>query len=303
MKFSLTQRRIGLLYLLLAATGFAFLPILTRAIYAESDLRPTDIAVWRFTFAAPLIWIMVRVRNSAPQGTERLPRVKLMALGIVYAVGALAAFFGLERIPASTYIVLFYTYPSMVALMSLFLGIRIHLFGWIALAMTLLGIILTVPNFTEVGNIDPVGVLFALINAAAVAVYFLLSGRVMRGITSLVKASAYVITGTLIVLLVIIPLSVGVQVPDAPVPWLLLLTFGFVSTAMPIFATNVGIQKVGAAQASIVSSVEPVITMTMAVLLLSEVVLGVQWLGAALIIGGVILLELPALRRARARIR
>ena len=63
-------------------------------------------------------------------------------------------------------------------------------------------------------------------------------------------------------------------------------------TVLPIFAINLAIQRIGAAQASLISTVEPILSMIVSMLLLAEVILAIQWLGAALIIGSVILLQL-----------
>ena len=56
-----------------------------------------------------------------------------MAIGTLLAFAALAAFFGLERLPSGTFSVLFYSYPAMVALLASLLGERLSLVAWIAL--------------------------------------------------------------------------------------------------------------------------------------------------------------------------
>lgn len=291
---TLTNRRLGLLMIFIAATGYAFLPVFTRTLYAVSDLQPTDIALWRFAFATPAIWLIIHLRGATPDAN--LPRNKLLALGIVYSAATLTGFFGLQRIEASLYVVLFYTYPAMVTLIAFATGTRLTLVAWLALVLTLIGVVLTVPDFNLGGETDLVGVGFALVNAVVVAVYFVLVGKLMRGTTSVARGSAWVITGTLLVLLLTIPFF-GLQLPPTPQAWLLLLGLGTVSTALPIFAMNTGIQKVGAAKASIISAVEPVEAMLLAVLLLGEVVLPVQWVGAGFIVAAVILLEWRPKRR------
>ena len=52
-----------------------------------------------------------------------------------------------------------------------------------------------------------------------------------------------------------------------------------------------GIQKIGASQASLISTAEPVMSMVVAMILLGEIILPIQWLGAVFIIAGVILLQ------------
>jgi drug/metabolite transporter (DMT)-like permease len=56
-------------------------------------------------------------------------------------------------------------------------------------------------------------------------------------------------------------------------------------------ALNAGIQRIGAAQSAIVSSIEPATTMLVALVLLGEPIFPLQWVGAAFIIAAVILLQ------------
>jgi drug/metabolite transporter (DMT)-like permease len=295
-----SERRMGFFWVLLSAAGYAFLPVFTRMIYTMSDLQPTDIAIWRFAFATPIIWLVVFLREQQqPQlrPNSSLPIARLLAMGIFYAVSALLAFIGLSYIAASLFIVLFYTYPAMVAILSMFLGSRLSLVAWIALALTLIGIFLTVPELAGLDRSSTIGIIIALVNGLVVALYFIIISRVMKGIASIGRGTAWVITGTLLSLLLAIPFY-GLQVPPNLNTWLVLIALAAISTAMPIFTMNIGIQLIGAPQASIISSAEPVMSMFLAVTLIGETILGLQWLGAAFIVGGVILLEaFPAGRK------
>lgn len=290
-----SEHRMGLFWVLLAASGYAFLPIFTRFIYANSELLPTDIAIWRFIFATPLIWLLIWMRESKAEkgqnsGDSPKQIITLMALGILYAGSALAAFIGLQYIPASIFTVIFYTYPAFVALIALFMGQKLALAAWAALGITLLGIILTVPDLSIAGENTALGIGVALMNALLVAVYFILVSRVMKKSISVMRGSAWVITGTLLTLLLAIPFY-GLRLPQNLTSWLLLIGLATISTAMPIAVVNLGIHKIGAAQASIISTFEPVLTLVLALLLLHETIQLIQWFGAALIIGGVIFLE------------
>jgi drug/metabolite transporter (DMT)-like permease len=272
-----------------------FLPIFTRYIYDNSNLQPTDIAIWRFIFATPMIWFVIwlsenRDAKASYSGDSPSQIVRLMSLGILYAGAALAAFFGLQYIPASIFGIIFYCYPAFVALIALFLGQRLALAAWLALGLTLVGVMLTVPDLSVGGQNTLLGVMIAILNALFVAIYFTLVSKLMKKTSSVMRGSAYVITGTLVVLLLAIPFF-GFRVPGNPTTWLHVLGLATVSTAMPITVINLGIHKIGAAQASIISTFEPVLTMLLALFLLGESILPMQWIGAAFIIGGVIFLE------------
>ena len=291
----MSNRHIGLLAVALAVAGYACLPILTRTLYQVSDLQPTDIAIWRFIFATPAIWLVIRLREASskkPLKTDsRKQTLRMMALGLLYTGAALSAFFGLQYIPAGLYSALFYTYPVMVALISVFLGQKLHKIAWIAIALTLLGMVLVIPDLRIAGENTVLGLSIAILNAIFVAIYFVIISREMPKVSSISRGAAYVITGTLCFLLLLIPFF-GLTMPDNLTTWALLITMATWSTAMPIFVINIGIQKLGVTQAAIIGTSEPIITMTLALILLNEAVLPVQWLGAVLIIAGVILLEL-----------
>lgn len=288
----------GLFYVLVAVTGYSFLPSFTKAIYATSTFEPLDIALWRFIFATPAIWLLLTVRQ-APLPEKPLPRRRLLGLGLVYSVAAITAFFGLQRIPASIYVILFYTYPAMVTLISVvFLRHRLPLLSWIALGLTLIGIAMTVPDFAGMQVNDLLGIGAAFINAFAVALYYVLVGIVMRGHTAVARGTAYVITGTMIVLSLLIPLH-GLAMPQNIETWLSLIGLATLSTAMPITMLNLGINKLGAPHASIMSAVEPLLALVWSMVLLGETVIAIQWLGGLLIVISVILFQVKRLRQTK----
>ncbi len=294
-----TQRD-GLLLILIAAAGYAFFPIFTKFIFDGSPLQPLDVLTLRFLLAAPITWVFMWARRLRPPKrgvveVDRLPRVRLLAMGVIFAFTAGAAFFALDRLPASTYTVIIYSYPAMVAILSLLLGERLSGQAWLALLLTVTGIILTVPDF-QAGLADLGGVALTLLNAAFYASYIVLSGRLLRGHTHLAGASVWSITGSFL-LLAAFTLTNGVTLPNDLGVWLLLLGLAVVSTVIPIFAFYAGMQKLGAARASILSTIEPVFTLTLAALLLGERIQSIQVVGAALILGSVILLQTRGLRR------
>ena len=290
------EERLGLFYILAATMGYAFLPIFGRAIYpASADiLTPTDVAFWRFVVATPVIWLIVQARpstrNIEPENRREL--LWFVFLGFLYSLSAIGAFAGLRYINANTFTALFYSYPAMVAVLGLFLGRRLPAIAWIALAGVLVGVFLTVPEFKLSGS-DTVflGVVIALMTAFSVAVYYQFIQNVMQNTKSTIRGTAWIITWTLASIALFIPFF-GLHVPPNIRSWLILLGLGIVSTALPIFWVNVGVMKIGATRASIISAMQPVVTLILSPILLGESSSLIQWLGAALIIGSVIMLEL-----------
>lgn len=287
------KERQGYLWILLAAVGFSTMPTMVKLVYQHSALEPMDIAIWRYIFTVPMVCALVVLQrlsadSSAPSDA---PRRRMLLLGVLLSIAVLTTFFGLQRMPASIYVVLFFSYPAMVALLSLLLGEAIGSRIWLALALALLGVVLTVPDLSAAGAGDMTGVALALLNAAVVAVYYVIAKRALAGVADVSGASAWMMVGTLIVLLLLVPVR-GLQWLPNPLTVLLLLGIASLGTALPIFAINLAIQRIGAAQASLVSTVEPPMSMVVAMVVLGEVIFPVQWLGAALIISSVIFLQL-----------
>jgi drug/metabolite transporter (DMT)-like permease len=305
----------GFLLVLLASAGYAFFPIFTRMLYADGRFGALDVLVWRFLLAAPVIWIALNLipqradaNNGVPtpdSGKARLPVRGLLLMGGLFAVLAATALMALERLPASAYIVIIYTYPALVALLSLvILRERLPGIGWLALGLTLIGVVLTVPTlFSDLQQVDAdrqsvliAGVIFTLVNALLYALYIVLSGRLLRGQSELAKASAWGITGSAVVAAVVLLLR-GPVMPGTLTEWGALVGIVIISTVIPVFAFYAGIRLLGAARASIVATVEPVMTLTLAALILNERMEPIQLVGAALIIASVVLLQVDSLRK------
>ncbi len=287
------REREGYLWIILASVGFSTMPTMVKLLYLHSDFAPMDLAIWRYIFAVPLIGALVALKRRTAKNAFQsdVPRRAMLLIGVLLSGAVLTTFFGLERMPASIYVVLFYSYPAMVTLLSLLLGEAIGARVWLALALALLGVVLTVPDLSAAGSGDLIGVALALVNAAIVAVYYVIAKRALSGVADVSGASAWMMVGTLLVLLLLIPLR-GLAAPPNLLTVLLLLGVASVGTALPIFAINNAIQRIGAAQASLVSTVEPPLSIIVAMLVLGEVIVGLQWLGAALILGSVIFLQL-----------
>lgn len=308
------RTRNGILFTFMAIGGFAFLPIWTKLIYRYSDLTGLDIAGWRFMIAVPLLWAILWLRGrrnpDKPAPDQRLPRLKLLLLGVALAAGALAAFYGLGLIDASIYTVLFRTQPIMVVVLNAFLGERFPLRGWLALLVVVTGASLVAfePGVLaemggEAGQLYMWGVGIALLNALAIAVYNIGQERVMTGFNAKLPATAWTITGTLMVLTPLI-LLFGLAMPPNRQTTGALIGLATLSTFIPTFALYAGIERIGASRLSIVASVEPLLAVLLAVVLLGEDMLSAQQLiGGAMVISSLFVLEarLPRLKRRQPR--
>ena len=87
----------------------------------------------------------------------------------------------------------------------------------------------------------------------------------------------------------------GVATLDQPakVYWLS-IAMALISTVMPVWLMAEGIKRIGANQVAMIGAIGPVLTIFFGWLLLSEPVTLVQIIGAALVLGGVLLVSFKA---------
>jgi drug/metabolite transporter (DMT)-like permease len=119
-------------------------------------------------------------------------------------------------------------------------------------------------------------------------VYILVGDKLTRGVhplaaTFVVLSSAGVINGVLAA-------AGGAVLPQGMGTWLAIGAIALFSTVMAIAAFLAGIKHIGAAQASIISTMEPVVTLALGVTLLNESLSATQLLGGAMVLAAVILL-------------
>ncbi len=288
---SSSNKTLGYIYIALSAAGFGLLSILIKLAYSLGAEPMTLLAV-RFLLATVLIWIIALAvdRPALHIGWRDLGYIALVGpLGVGYS--SILCFLSLQLVDASLYVALLYTYPAMVNVGSaLWHQERLSWRRILSLVITFAGVILAT-GLEQLGaiKVSGLGVILGLSSAALYAGYNLGIQRQLRRHAPLV-INTYVITlGTLIVLLVRPPFAwqgnLGWEVLA------LIVTMALFCTIVPIFLYLSGIRRIGAGRAAIVSNLEPIVTIALALTLLGERLDALQWIGVAAVLGGVLLLE------------
>lgn len=281
--------------MVLAAFAYSLFAVFVKTAY-DRGLTPTTLFTWRFLLALPAAWAVAALAGEAR--SRELPRRALVLNGILFGAVALSAVAALERLPASLYIVVIYTYPAMVTLVGVARGERPDRTTWWALAMATVGVVLTVPDVLDgFGSVDVVGLLLALLNAALYAAYIVVSGHLLVGRRSLLAAAAWSITGSTLVAVGLAAVGT-VDVPQGAGAWGALVGVAVVSTVLAGATFLGGLARLGPTDASILSTVEPVLAIVWAVALLDEVLDPLQLAGAGLVLTSLVLLQRPRSRRS-----
>ena len=287
--------RLGILYMLTSVVALGFMPSLVRKIYEASELTALQVSVWRFVLAAAMLWLFTMLNHREGHPFSRRSRALLGragTVGIFYGLAVVAFFSSLERIPVPVFILIFYSYPIIVAVLSRILGERLTGMFWPAALLTLGGVALTV---VMEGEEALVGALLALVSAYLIAQYFVVNQRILRrwhgdsDASNVAIGVAWIVTSGAVTLVLIAILSgEGLGLAAAWEVWWMLLLLSVV-VSFGAYMMNLGIQRLGAAGASVVATAEPLFTLFFAWVLLGEWLKPLQLLGGVLILGSAVL--------------
>jgi drug/metabolite transporter (DMT)-like permease len=287
----------GVALCLLSAVGFGLMAIFAKEAY-RSDVSVTTLLAVRFTLAACAFWVIIAARRArattSEAPTRRIVLVGLALGGVGYAAQSGAFFGALTHIDASLAALLLYTYPALVFGIAIVLGReRADRPRVIALGLATAGAALVLAG-GGAGALDPLGVVLALTAAVLYSVYILVSERVVGHIDAFLLG-ALITTGAAVTLSIAGLVSGSLRLDFEPAGWAWIAALGLGSTVIAISAFLAGLNLVGPATAAIVSTIEPVVTVALAMAFFAE------RLGAVQVVGGVLVLTAVVLLAAKVR--
>jgi drug/metabolite transporter (DMT)-like permease len=286
------RRRAGIALCVAAACGFGLMAIFAKQAYREG-VGVTALLAARFVLAAAIFWAILGIRGAVRRSRVIAPAPTMLtalALGAVgYSVQSACFFSALRHVDASLASLLLYTYPALVCCGTVALG-RELVTPWkaMALALATAGTALVLLGGGS-GGLEATGVLFGLGAAVTYSAYILVADGAVGRIDPWLM-SALVATGAAVTFVVSGAATGALEMPSTP-GWLWIAAIAVLSTVVPISAFLLGLQRVGAPTASIVSTVEPVVTVSLAIAFLGERFGPAQALGGVLVLGAVLALQ------------
>jgi drug/metabolite transporter (DMT)-like permease len=289
----------GAFLCLLSAAAFGCMAIFGKLAYDEG-VDVGSLLLVRFALAAALLAV-VAGSLGALRGLGRRALLTGLALGAIgYATQAGLYFLALERMDASLLSLLLYTYPALVTGAAIVLGREApSARKGAALVLASAGTALVLAG-AGTGALDPLATVMALGAAAAYTAYILTGDRVVAGVPPLALA-ALVTAGATVTFGAAVLVTGGPDLGFAAAGWGWLTAIALVSTVGAIIAFFAGLSRVGPSTASILSTVEPVVTVALAAAVFGEALTTVQLTGGVLVLGTVFVLNAPR-RRARVRV-
>lgn len=277
-----------------SAVSFGTLSIFVKLAYSHG-LGTDQLLAFRFSLAAIGMWAISFVVGENPLRLRRREVASLLAVGaVLYPAQAITYFLALRTLPASLCVLIVYIYPSLVVIAG-WLFLRRHVSAWHvgALVASFVGVVLLVGGaHFELG----IGLVFALAAPVVYTTFILISERVMSSVPP-VAASAMMMAGTAVVLSVIALVQGQLVLPGSTEAWAISVGIAVIPTMVAISLFLAGLPRVGAARASLISTLELLVTVTLAILLLGDRFTPLEAVGGVLVLGAVVVVQAAHLWR------
>ena len=295
-----SYRAIGVAMAVAGVVCFSLRPIFIKLAYGIV-VDPVTLLALRMVFSLPFFlaaaaWVgRDRKRPPLAGGDARA----IVLLGFVgYYFASFTDFLGLQYVSSGLGRLILFVYPTLVVILSLvFLHKRPAAREVVALGVTYSGIALVMSNAVGAANTHlALGAALCFASAAGYAVYLVASSRVVQRVGS-IRFTAYAMSVAsafcILQFMLLRPLS-ALDLPGEV--YALALAMALVSTVLPVFITSEALKRIGANQVALYGALGPVTTIFFGWMGLDEIMTPVQLAGAALVLGGVLLVTFKAAR-------
>ncbi|HLQ02639.1 MAG TPA: DMT family transporter [Burkholderiales bacterium] len=296
MTLSPSYRAIGVAMAVAGVVCFSLRPILIKLAYGYV-VDPVTLLALRMVFSLPFFLAATawagRDRESAR--VTRSDGWAIVFLGFIgYYFASFVDFLGLQYISAGVGRLILFVYPTLVVVLSLaFLRKRPGAREIVALAVTYAGLALVMSKAMGGASSNfALGAGLCFASAAGYAVYLVAGSQVVQRVGS-VRFTAYATTVAsafcIAQFFLLRPLS-ALALPAEV--YGLAIAMAIFSTVLPVFITSEALRRIGANQVALFGALGPVTTIFFGWLGLDEIMTPVQLAGAALVLGGVVLVTL-----------
>ena len=262
----------------------------------EAGFAANDVVMSQYFFG----WIMMailagglfavsakRKQLSAP----KLPRAKnilgIGAVGISLALVSTCYIFALQTVPAHIAVILLFQYTWMdIILEALYTRKLPQISITTSVLILIAGTLLAAGVGAGAEHLDPMGILLGLGSALFYAIYIFLLGKVDVEIHPITRSFCILSFALLFLICIFSPayFTSGVLADGI---WKYGILIGILGCAVPSFFFAIGTPKISTGAATILSSSELPAGIICSVLILSEAVTALQWVGVILLFFGI----------------
>lgn len=288
----------GALYIAIGACSYGILATFVKIANLEG-IGTAGLAFSQYLFGALVLTLLSFMfsrnsKNVQIQTPAKNPKLKLMFFGGFLGLTSSFYYLSIQYVPVSVGIILLMQTIWMgVALEFVIARHLINSTKLIGAGVALLGTALAANVFESEVNLDLRGIGYGLLAAASYTGVMFATSKVSLELPLWIRTKYLVFGGLLVIIL-----FWNFQIIDE-FNWIVFLKWGsflgFFGTILPPVLFNKGMPKVGTGLGSIISALEIPVSVFSAYLLLNENISFLQWLGIAIILISVILINRKSL--------
>ena len=279
----------GILLVAISSLVIAFVPSFAKLAY-DGGASTTAVVAARYPVSFLVLMAIALITRTRIWPVRSTLKHSFIAgaFGVIVGFGFMGS---VAFIDVSLAILIFYLHP-------IFIGIYGHLAGthrlnrgqMVAAVVAIFGLALALA--VDFDRLNLVGLGLAFMGAVGATVMVLVNSRTTIEIGA-IRANLQMTVFAGILTALVIPLTGHFQLPQSGSGWLSLLgAAGGITIGFLLFFSAV--PALGATRATLISILEPVFSVLLALILLGETLTLEQWIGVALVVGGLFAIEVPA---------
>lgn len=286
----------GYIYVILSAVIFGCMPLMAKLIY-EEGVDPLGLVFLRNALSIPMLALVAALLGQSFRVKPRsLPSIGIIGI-MGCAVTPFLLFSSYQYMASGTATVLHFVYPAAVVLLELvFLRNGIRWGNILSLALCIAGIAMF---YTPGAEMSLVGSVIALLSGVTYAIYIFLLGIFRDKSVPGFVFSFYIASVSAVGMLAVCLFTGGISFPSSPRGWLLCLAFALAVNVGAVFLFQRGTFIIGGERASILSTVEPITSIVVGIIVFSEPASWRTVVGAVLVIAASVLIAVFDMIRKR----
>ena len=277
----------GVLMIVVSAIGYGLQPVFGKLAFAEG-IAPATITFGRFLLAVIFFEIhyLFLPKGGGLRAKETMTTV---GIGIVFAAAAFCYYISLQYLSPVVFSFIYYTYP----LMTLFVGVLLFSEKITGAHVGATVFIISGTALLLSGGeivVNPVGVFWILACALCMAFFFQLQRFLPRKRCELHHARIMIrVMAAIFFVWWIFAGTPNWGMNNVGLWWVFLI--GFISTYVAFTASVIGIARLGANYAALLSGQEPLWTVLFSFAILGLALHATQWVGAVIMLSAIFLIN------------
>lgn len=286
---------LGSTYGIFSAVGFGTVPILALFAY-DGGINVITLLFLRFTLIAVFLFLYILLTKRKVILNKKKIIILFIMGGIFYSVFSFCYFTAIRFIPASLAVLIFYTYPFITAGISYFLlNMKLTNKAIGAILLSFIGLIFVLGKAN--GDIVLIGILLAFGSAIFYSIYTLFGDYILKDVPLLTMIATVCLFAALSFLTIGL-VSNNINFSFANNSWMWVLGIAIISM-LGFLAFFQGIKMTNPTSISVLSMIEPVVTIVLSIIFFSDSLNFYQIIGAFLVLGGAFLVILSVRERKR----